>query len=49
MKIKFDPNLDYQQEAIEAVCSVFKGQETLQTTGKYIQNPDGKQTLSSHD
>lgn len=31
MKIKFEGNLDYQQEAIEAVVDVFKGQEKLQS------------------
>lgn len=27
MKLHFEPNLDYQQSAIEAVCGLFKGQE----------------------
>ena len=31
MKIQFEGNLDYQQEAIEAVIDVFKGQEKLQS------------------
>ena len=31
MKIKFDPNLDYQKVAVESVTSVFKGQEIYQT------------------
>jgi type III restriction enzyme len=31
MKIQFNPNLDYQQEAIAAVVDVFKGQEVCQT------------------
>ena len=31
MKLHFEPNLDYQQDAIEAVCSLFKGQETCRT------------------
>lgn len=31
MKIQFESNLDYQQEAIEAVIDVFKGQEKLQS------------------
>lgn len=31
MKIQFEGNLDYQQDAIEAVIDVFKGQEKLQS------------------
>ena len=27
MKLQFEPDLDYQQEAVEAVCDLFKGQE----------------------
>jgi len=28
MKLHFEPNLDYQFQAIEAVCDLFRGQET---------------------
>lgn len=31
MKLHFDPNLDYQVQAIEAVCGLFNGQETSRT------------------
>lgn len=31
MKIKFDPNQDFQLEAIRSIVDVFKGQETCQT------------------
>ena len=31
MKLHFDPNLDYQLQAIEAVCGLFHGQETCRT------------------
>lgn len=31
MKFHFDPNLDYQHEAIEAVCDLFRGQEICKT------------------
>ncbi len=31
MKIKFDPNLDFQKQAIESVVGVFAGQEICQT------------------
>ncbi|MEI6342014.1 MAG: DEAD/DEAH box helicase family protein [Verrucomicrobiota bacterium] len=31
MKLYFEPNLDYQLQAIEAVCDLFRGQETCRT------------------
>ncbi|MDD4272674.1 MAG: DEAD/DEAH box helicase family protein, partial [Desulfobacter postgatei] len=31
MKIEFDPNLDFQKQAIESVAGVFEGQEICQT------------------
>jgi type III restriction enzyme len=31
MKIQFDPNLDFQKQAIESVAGVFEGQELCQT------------------
>ena len=31
MKLHFEPNLDYQLQAIEAVCALFHGQETRRT------------------
>ena len=31
MKLHFEPNLDYQLQAIEAVCDLFQGQEINQT------------------
>ena len=31
MKLSFDPNLDYQQEAVRAVCDLFRGQEINRT------------------
>lgn len=31
MKFKFDPNLDYQLEAISSIVDIFKGQEVCQT------------------
>ena len=31
MKLSFDPNLDYQQEAVKAVCDLFRGQEINRT------------------
>ena len=31
MKFHFEPDLDYQHAAIEAVCDLFRGQETCRT------------------
>lgn len=31
MKLHFEPNLDYQMQAIEAVCDLFRGQEVCRT------------------
>ena len=31
MKLHFEPNLDYQLQAIEAVCDLFRGQEECRT------------------
>ena len=31
MKLHFEPNLDYQLQAIAAVCGLFRGQETCRT------------------
>lgn len=31
MKLHFEPNLDYQRHAIEAVCDLFRGQEVCRT------------------
>jgi type III restriction enzyme len=31
MKLQFEPNLDFQLQAIEAVCDLFRGQEVCRT------------------
>src|SRR2546426_7490682 len=31
VKLHFEPNLDYQLQAVEAVCGLFRGQETCRT------------------
>lgn len=31
MKLHFEPNLDYQMQAIESVCDLFRGQEICRT------------------
>ena len=32
MKIQFDPNLEYQQDAIKSVTDIFEGQEVCTST-----------------
>ena len=40
MKLKFDPTLDYQQQAVNAVVGVFDGQQTARTNFE-ISNANG--------
>ena len=50
MKLHFEPNLDYQLEAIEAVCGLFHGQETGRT--EFTVTPDaaaGQMSLLEND
>ena len=50
MKLHFEPNLDYQLEAIEAVCGLFHGQETCRT--EFTVTPDaaaGQMSLLEND
>ena len=50
MKLHFEPNLDYQREAIEAVCDLFRGQEICRTEFTLAPNAlDRQQTLSFAD
>lgn len=39
MKIQFDSNLAYQQQAVEAILGIFEGQETTQTTFTVTSKP----------
>lgn len=39
MKLQFEPNLDYQQAAIEAVCDLFRGQEINRTEFTVTRRP----------
>ena len=43
MKLHFEPNLDYQLEAIEAVCELFRGQEICRTEFTVTGDPAGAQ------
>ena len=38
MKLHFEPNLDYQLQAIESVCDLFRGQEICRTEFTVIKN-----------
>ncbi len=39
MKLHFEPNLDYQVQAIEAVCDLFRGQEICRTEFTVTRDP----------
>jgi len=39
MKLHFEPNLDYQLQAVEAVCDLFRGQETCRTEFTVTRDP----------
>jgi len=41
MKLHFEPNLDYQLQAVEAVCDLFRGQETCRTEFTVSKNAVG--------
>lgn len=45
MKLHFEPNLDYQHAAIEAVCDLFRGQETCRTEFTVTRNAVGSSFL----
>jgi hypothetical protein len=42
MKLHFEPNLDYQLQAIESVCDLFRGQEICRT--EFTVTQDGADT-----
>ena len=48
-KFHFEPNLDYQLQAIEAVCDLFAGQETCRTDFTVTKNPVQSEFLSGID
>lgn len=39
MKIHFEPDLDYQQDAMEAVCDLFRGQEISRSEFTVTKEP----------
>ncbi len=44
MKLNFEPNLDYQLQAVETVCDLFRGQETCRTEFTVTRDPADPQT-----
>ena len=52
MKLHFEPNLDYQLQAIEAVCDLFRGQEICRTeftVTRDITDPQGRLAFAESD
>jgi type III restriction enzyme len=50
MKLHFEPNLDYQLQAIEAVCDLFHGQESCRTEFTVTRSSaDGQLSLLEND
>ena len=47
MKLHFEPDLDYQLEAIEAICGVFRGQELCRTDFTVTRQAAGCGRMSS--
>lgn len=43
MKLHFEPNLDYQLQAIDAVCDLFRGQEICRTEFTVTHDPTDPQ------
>ncbi|MCL2640110.1 MAG: DEAD/DEAH box helicase family protein [Phycisphaerales bacterium] len=49
MKLHFEANLDYQRDAIEAVCDLFRGQEVCRTDFTVVRNVAAPQRRMSFD
>ena len=43
MKLRFEPDLDFQWQAVEAVCDLFRGQEVCRTEFTVIRDRTGSQ------
>ena len=43
MRLHFESNLDYQMQAVEAVCDLFRGQEVCRSEFTVTRDPDGTQ------
>ena len=52
MKLQFEPDLDFQLQAVEAVCDLFRGQEICRTEFTVTQNhaaPQARLAFSEND
>jgi type III restriction enzyme len=52
MKLHFEPNLDYQLQAVEAVCDLFRGQEICRTeftVTRDAADPQGRLAFAQSD
>ncbi len=49
MKLHFEPDLDYQLQAIEAVCDLFRGQELCRTEFTVTRDPTDSQMRMGFD
>lgn len=52
MKLQFEPDLDFQLQAVEAVCDLFRGQEVCRTEFTVTQNhaaPQARLAFSEND
>ncbi len=49
MKLHFEPNLDYQLQAIEAVCDLFRGQEICRTEFTVTNNAVGGSFMPGYE
>ncbi len=46
MKLRFEPDLDFQLQAVEAVCDLFRGQETCRTEFTVTRRLDAQERLA---
>lgn len=46
MKLHFEPNLDYQHQAVEAVCDLFRGQELCRSEFTVVRSSTGGDHLA---
>ncbi len=52
MKLHFEPDLDYQRQAVEAVCDLFRGQEICRTeftVTRDLLDPQGRLSFAEND
>lgn len=49
MKLHFEPNLDYQHAAIEAVCDIFRGQEVCRTDFTVVRDVNDSPLFAGED